>query len=92
MRRLLPVIFLLLYLSVAPSRLYLEGRIQQPFGRSERQTFRRELPPTSHITVVRRAVNLYDKLFHQPQLLGVFFSEMLFANSVAKWKESQKPR
>jgi hypothetical protein len=23
-----------------------------------------ELPPTSHIAVVRRALNLYDKLFH----------------------------
>jgi len=39
-----------------------------------------ELPPTSHITVVRRAFDLYDKLFHQPQLIRVFFSETLFAN------------
>jgi hypothetical protein len=37
-------------------------------------------PPTSQITIVRRALNLYDKLFHQPQLIRVFFSEMLFAN------------
>jgi hypothetical protein len=39
-----------------------------------------ELPPTSQITIVRRALNLYDKLFHQPQLIRVFFSETLFAN------------
>jgi hypothetical protein len=26
------------------------------------------------------ALNLYDKLFHQPQLVRVFFPEMLFAN------------
>jgi hypothetical protein len=40
-----------------------------------------ELPPTSHITVVKRAFDLYDKLFHQPQLIRVFFSETLFANA-----------
>jgi hypothetical protein len=40
----------------------------------------RELAPPSHITVFRRALNLYDKLFHQPQLVRVFFPEMLFAN------------
>jgi hypothetical protein len=39
-----------------------------------------ELPPTSHITTARRALNLNDKLFHQPQLIRVFFSKMLFAN------------
>jgi len=39
-----------------------------------------ELAPPSHITVFRRALNLYDKLFHQPQLVRVFFPEMLFAN------------
>jgi hypothetical protein len=38
-----------------------------------------ELAPPSHITV-RWALNLYDKLFHQPQLVRVFFPEMLFAN------------
>ena len=39
-----------------------------------------ELAPPSHITVFRRALNFYDKLFHQPQLVRVFFPEMLFAN------------
>jgi hypothetical protein len=39
-----------------------------------------ELAPPSHITVFRRALNLYDKLFHQSQLVWVFFPEMLFAN------------
>jgi hypothetical protein len=39
-----------------------------------------ELAPPSHITVFRRALNLFDKLFHQPQLVRVFFPEMLFAN------------
>ena len=39
-----------------------------------------ELAPPSHITVFRRAINLCDKLFHQPQLVRVFFPEMLFAN------------
>ena len=39
-----------------------------------------ELAPTSHITVFRRALNLYDRLFHQPKLVRVFFPEMLFAN------------
>jgi hypothetical protein len=38
-----------------------------------------ELAPTSHITVFERALNLYDKLFHQPQLIRIFFSQMLFA-------------
>jgi hypothetical protein len=32
-----------------------------------------ELAPPSHITVFRWALNLYDKLFHQPQLCpGIF--------------------
>jgi len=39
-----------------------------------------ELAPPIHITVFRRALNLYDKLFHRPQLVRVFFPEMLFAN------------
>ena len=39
-----------------------------------------ELAPPSHITVFSRALNLYDKFFHQPQLIRVFFPEMLFAN------------
>jgi hypothetical protein len=39
-----------------------------------------ELPPTGHVTVVRRALNLYDKLFHQAQLIRIFFPETLFAN------------
>jgi hypothetical protein len=39
-----------------------------------------ELAPPSNITVFRRALNLYDKLFHQPQLGRVFFPETLFAN------------
>jgi hypothetical protein len=39
-----------------------------------------ELPPASHITVVRRALNLYDKLFHQLQFIRVFFPKTLFAN------------
>jgi hypothetical protein len=39
-----------------------------------------ELSPTSHITVVRRTLNLYDKLLNQAQLIRVFFPETLFAN------------
>ena len=39
-----------------------------------------ELAPPSYITVFRMAINLYDKLFHQPQLVRVFSPEMLFAN------------
>src|SRR6516225_9023389 len=39
-----------------------------------------KLTPPSHITAFRRALNLYDKLFHQSQLVRVFFPEMLFAN------------
>jgi|SRR6516162_1430326 len=39
-----------------------------------------ELAPPSHITLFRRALNLYDKLFHQSQLVRVFFPEMLFAS------------
>jgi hypothetical protein len=38
-----------------------------------------ELAPTSHITVFRRALNLYDKLFHQPQRLREKYPD-LFAN------------
>src|ERR1700739_4156799 len=37
-------------------------------------------PHTIHVTVFRRALNFYDKLFHQPQLVRVFFPETLFAN------------
>ena len=37
-------------------------------------------PHTIHVTVFRRALNFYDKLFHQPKLVRVFFPEMLFAN------------
>jgi hypothetical protein len=39
-----------------------------------------ELAPTSQVSVFGRTLNLYDKLFHQPQLIGVFLSQMLFAN------------
>jgi hypothetical protein len=39
-----------------------------------------ELAPPSNITVFRRALSLYDKLFHQAQLVRVFFPEILFAN------------
>ena len=39
----------------------------------------RELAPTSHVTVLGRALNLYDELFHQSQLVGVFFPQMPFA-------------
>ena len=39
-----------------------------------------ELAPPSHITVFSRALNLYNKLFHQPQLIREIFPEMLFAN------------
>jgi hypothetical protein len=39
-----------------------------------------ELDPTSNITAFRRALNLYDKLFHQPQLVRVFCLQMRFAN------------
>jgi len=39
-----------------------------------------ELGPTSKITAFRRTLDLYDKLFHQLQLVRVFFPQMLFAN------------
>jgi hypothetical protein len=39
-----------------------------------------ELGPTSNITAFRRALDLHDKLFHQPQLVRVFCPQMLFAN------------
>jgi len=39
-----------------------------------------ELGPTSNITVFRRTLNFYDKIFHQRQLVRVFCSQMLFAN------------
>ena len=39
-----------------------------------------ELGPTRNITAFRRTLNLYDKLFHQPQLIWVFCPQMLFAN------------
>ena len=39
-----------------------------------------ELAPTSDIRVISGTLNLYDKLFHQLQLVRVFFPEMLFAN------------
>jgi hypothetical protein len=39
-----------------------------------------ELTPTSYIAVFRGALNLHNELFHQPQLVPVFFPEMLFAN------------
>jgi len=35
---------------------------------------------SSTVAVFRRALSLYDKLFHQPQLVRVFFPEMLFTN------------
>jgi hypothetical protein len=38
-----------------------------------------ELAPTGHVRVFGRALNLYDKLFDQPQFVRVFFPEMLFA-------------
>jgi hypothetical protein len=39
-----------------------------------------ELAPTSHVTVLGRPLKLYDELFHQSQLVRVFFPQMLFAN------------
>jgi len=39
-----------------------------------------ELGPTTKITAFRRTLDLYDKLFHQLQLVRVFFPQMLFAN------------
>jgi hypothetical protein len=39
----------------------------------------RELAPTTHVGVFRRALNLCDKLFHQPQLVRVSLPQMLFA-------------
>jgi hypothetical protein len=39
-----------------------------------------ELAPTSHIAVFRHTLNLHNEFFHQPQLVPVFFLEMLFAN------------
>jgi hypothetical protein len=41
---------------------------------------RSELAPTSHIAVFRDTLNLHNEFFHQPQLVPVFFPEMLFAN------------
>ena len=38
-----------------------------------------KLAPPSHITAFRRALNLYDKLFHQLKLVRVFLPQMLFA-------------
>jgi hypothetical protein len=38
-----------------------------------------EPAPTSQVTVLGRTFNLYNKLFHQPQLVGVFLPQMLFA-------------
>jgi hypothetical protein len=38
-----------------------------------------ELAPTSRIAVFGRALNLYDKLFHQAELVRVFLPQMLFA-------------
>jgi hypothetical protein len=38
-----------------------------------------ELAPTSHVTVFGRTLDLYNKLFHQRQLVPVFFPKMLFA-------------
>jgi hypothetical protein len=38
-----------------------------------------ELAPTTHVRVFGRALNLYDKLFHQLQLVRIFFPQMLFA-------------
>ena len=39
-----------------------------------------ELGPTTKITAFRRTLDLYDKLFHQLQLVRVFSPQMLFAN------------
>jgi hypothetical protein len=39
-----------------------------------------ELTPTSHIAVFRRALNLHDEFFYQPELVPVFFPKGLFAN------------
>ena len=39
-----------------------------------------ELGSTTKITAFRRTLDLYDKLFHQLQLVRVFFPQMLFAN------------
>jgi hypothetical protein len=39
----------------------------------------RELAPMTHVRVFRRALNLCDKLFHQPQLVRVSLPQMLFA-------------
>src|SRR5215475_13414816 len=41
-----------------------------------------ELAPTSHITVFRRALNLYDKPFNQPKLVRVFFPENAFCKGL----------
>ena len=39
-----------------------------------------ELGPTSNIAAFRRTLDLHDKLFHQPQLVRVFFPQMPFAD------------
>jgi len=49
-------------------------------GRARRFFDVGELTPTSHIAVFRGALNLHNEFFHQPQLVPVFFPEMLFAN------------
>jgi len=38
-----------------------------------------ELAPAGHIRALGRPLNFYDKLLHQPQLVRVFFPQMLFA-------------
>jgi hypothetical protein len=35
-------------------------------------------PIFRHVTVFSWALNLYDKLFDQPKLIGVFLAQMLF--------------
>jgi hypothetical protein len=39
-----------------------------------------ELAPTSDIAVFAGALKLHNEFLHQPQLVPVFFPEMLFAN------------
>ena len=39
-----------------------------------------ELAPTNDIAVFAGALNLHNEFLHQPQLVPVFFPEMLFAN------------
>jgi hypothetical protein len=49
----------------------------------------RELAPTSQGTVLGRSLNLYDELFHQSQLVGVFFPQIRIRPCRARESKSQ---